>query len=422
MSKMKQFTDLVLSESGDILEKYFFVFNQGLIDLAQDASIIETISYELKHTFEKYASALREVEKRAQEFADTNFTSFINDDTWIRTIVSIKEMLVFFKHERNQDLKKVLAYKIRNLKPDEYCGIDNVEDFLENIFDFLEEKTRSFSFDPYNTYPPIHNLPQSANETELAMSSPTMNMVDSYVPEFLFEGVIDQLRIELQNITPEEYSKLKEEAKFVVFLIYKKFVKLMGSSFDESSLSYYFQKTNNIINVSKNGFKKFSYLWEQPDARIKARYAKLGTARIIGEYTFGNFYELQNKLLKDFDPNSSNYLNIKRSLVWYILAHEMYHHFQNPDLPLWFMECAVYFYTNELLKEIFGAYIENPISKTAEQYYIYLESIYGRENLDKLFFGKHFFEYFDGKFNDLESHVKNLPLGEIKKIFPKYRA
>lgn len=202
---------------------------------------------------------------------------------------------------------------------------------------------------------------------------------------------LDALRLETQDLSPKEKRLLDDfmgECHQAFLDIYGKYI---PKKKENAEITQRFLKTTEEI------YEEFVDEWSKNIPLVETTITDKGYMRYhnLGEFLVGYLPDLWGLLdektqirLKKREggfENAKNY--VRQTTNRYLLSHEIAHMYQDPNLPVWFMECGAHYYARTLMMEKGWGKFDTEDYIRLSNFYQTLVGKYG-EDVHKLFFGQ----------------------------------
>lgn len=207
---------------------------------------------------------------------------------------------------------------------------------------------------------------------------------------------LDSLRLEVQNLSPEDWEKMKtliNECDNAVVSDFKNY-------FPEKEPSGEIPATERFLSMDKKTFERFNEKWLENLQAGDSTYTAKGSKGYIrtflerGDFAAGFVPDIWKKIPDDMRKKIVDAAGgkkqaeeaIKNMTAHYIITHELLHLHQNKSLPLWLSEAGAYYYTREIMKKNKWGGLNSAYDSAADFYRELLEK-YG-DDIHKIYFGQ----------------------------------
>lgn len=239
-------------------------------------------------------------------------------------------------------------------------------------------------------------------------------------PFSLTKEQLDSLRLETQSLSPRE----KEAFTAVVSECHRAFLSSYGGYISEEQDSTIAEK---FLVMDKDRYERFYKEWSEfpiaitytpeEDDRGYGRYFS-EAGRVVAGYIPDLWTSIPEQNQKKLIERTGNLKKarqyVENIVTRYIVTHYIAHMYQDPNIPLWFMECGAYYYARSVMREKkWGDMKSSSYDPKADFYQILIDKYGG--GVHKISFGQPIDEERKQEvFAEFTDEVRN-------SLFPDYR-
>ncbi len=214
-------------------------------------------------------------------------------------------------------------------------------------------------------------------------------MLESFVAD---QSIIDTLKMESSKLSPSNEVAVKKDA----ILIQSTLVDMFDTYITPTAIDENKELEERIIIVNSDAFNALSAEWPTDKSELKD---EISTIRAFttdeGQFLIMNNPNDMWKLLprEEFDKIVSRFGSFEkaRNAVAYAgyfeyLVHEIVHRYQDPSLPIAFLECGACYYQTVISSTLEEDRIESELIEKRSNHYRNLVALFGND-VHHLFFG-----------------------------------